>query len=105
MLTTQRCEPRGEVGHPAVDSDRAQARRLVRIIDRPDVHLETHAVCCGDQLRRGERLPHERRRDLEGVAARREPVEPFLDANIDEGSLSDHAGVACELTLQPPMRR
>jgi endonuclease/exonuclease/phosphatase family metal-dependent hydrolase len=32
-------------------------------------------------------------------------VEPFLDAKVDEGSLSDHAGVACELLIQSPRLR
>ena len=27
-------------------------------------------------------------------------VEPYLDANVKQGSLSDHAGVACELALR-----
>jgi endonuclease/exonuclease/phosphatase family metal-dependent hydrolase len=34
---------------------------------------------------------------LEPIAAR---VEPFLDPNVKEGSLSDHAGVECEFTLR-----
>jgi endonuclease/exonuclease/phosphatase family metal-dependent hydrolase len=34
---------------------------------------------------------------LEPAAAR---VEPFLDSNVKEGSLSDHAGVECKLTVR-----
>jgi endonuclease/exonuclease/phosphatase family metal-dependent hydrolase len=35
-------------------------------------------------------------------AARNLRVEPFLDAQVKQGSLSDHAGVACELSLREP---